>query len=103
MNINLTCRIDRSYFQNAKHYTLVSTPAVDSYSMPSSFRLTSDKDLGSKGDTIEVEVSLSGFVRGKEYVDRNTGEKKEYIDSNVFFNVISSKPHLSQVKIQKQS
>jgi|TARA_A100001015_G_C15041966_1_gene740361 hypothetical protein len=89
MKLSILCRIDKSYFNSdyQKHYTIVSTPAPDQFSMPSTFRLSSDSSLGSVGDTIEAEVQLSGYVKQEKYTDKATGEKKEFTRPVTYLNV----------------
>lgn len=89
MKFEILCRIDKSYFSSdsQKYYTIVSTPAPDEFSMPSSFRLTSAQSLGNVGDKINAKIALSGYVRQKKYKDNKTGEMKDFTDCNTYLNV----------------
>lgn len=83
-------RIDLVEFHNQKHYTVVTTPAPDEFSMPSRFKLISPAPIGQVGQTVDFTGSLSGTCRPKQYVDKQTGMQRVYQDNEVYINVIHS-------------
>lgn len=86
MKFTMKCRIDTSEIYNNRHTTVVTTPAPDSYSQPSSFKVFSDSALGAIGNEVELDVSVRGFVREKRYKDKNTGQEKVFQEDNVFLD-----------------
>lgn len=94
MKFEMLCRIDKSSFspESQKYYTIVSTPAPDEFSNPSSFRLVSSSSLGNPEDRIKATISISGYVRSKRYKDKNTGELKDFSDCNTYLSVVSFTP-----------
>jgi len=84
----LKCRIDRSEFYNNKHIVNVSTPAVDAYSKPNSYKLYSERPLGNVGDEIDVSIELTGYIREKKYNDKQTGQQKVYYEDVTFLTVV---------------
>ncbi len=94
MNFTMKCRIDETEFYNGKHYTTVQTAAPDLYSKPSSYRLQSQQPLGSAGNEITVDIAISGNVFKRPYVDKSTGQQKQYVESKVYFDaqIAQAKP-----------
>ncbi len=86
MTIQLKGRIDHTEFFNGKNMTIITTPAVDAYSQPASYKLRSQAQLGAVGQEIMVDVSISGFVRKKPYTDKQTQQPKIYWEDNVFLD-----------------
>jgi hypothetical protein len=88
MQFKLKGRIDHTEFYNGNHMHVITTPAPDAYSQPSSFKVRGPVQLGPVGQEIETHVQLSGFVRRKPYKDKQTGQDKVYWEDNVFLEVI---------------
>jgi hypothetical protein len=84
----MKARIDSSEFHNDRYTTQVTTPAPDNYSQPSSFKLSSSKELGPVKGEITVMVSVRGFIKHKPYKDKNTGQNKVFHEANVFLDVV---------------
>lgn len=94
--VNLTgVRVESSEIYQNKNYTIVSVPAPDAYSHPSKFRVTSDRALGVIGSVLDLDCSIRGMVRPKKYVDKTTGQQKEYIETDVYFDVFAVRPHVA--------
>ena len=87
-------RIDSSEFYNQKMYTIISTPAPDAFSHPSKYRVTSDKTIGNTGAVLDIDCTLRGMVRPKNYTDKATGQPKTYIETDVYFDVYAVRPHV---------
>jgi hypothetical protein len=93
-------RIDSAEVYNNKMYTVVSTPAPDQFSHPSKYRVTSDKAIGVTGALVDIDCTMRGMVRSKNYKDTNTGQQKTYIETDVYFDVYAVRLHAPQ---QQQS
>lgn len=61
-------------------YTIIQTPAVDSYSSPGNHEVCSRRMLGKPGEDIRVLVQLSGYRRS--YTDKH-GEKQYTVDNRL--------------------
>lgn len=81
-------RIDRSRTVDGMIYTEITTPAPDSYSMPSHFEIRSRTQLGVLGQEFKGKIRASGFIRSRKYTDKNTGELKEVRDRTVIFDLV---------------
>lgn len=94
MDVKLTGKIEETTFNNNTHTTLLMTPAPDSYSQPSTYKLKSDMPLGNVGQEITVECQMRGFIRRRSYNDKQTGQPKTFLDDNVVFSVfkVHAKP-----------
>jgi len=90
-------RIESTDFFENKHYTTVSSPALDAFSHPSKYRVTSEKMLGNNGNVMDIDCTMRGMVRLKSYKDRETGQPKTYNESTVYFDVYASRPHVPPV------
>lgn len=90
-------RIDSSEFYNQKMYTVVSTPAPDAFSHPSKYRVTSDKAIGNVGAVVDIDCTMRGMVRPKNYTDKQTGQPKTYVETDVYFDVYAVRPHQQPV------
>jgi hypothetical protein len=88
MNLKMKGRIDYTEFHEGNHYVCVTTPAVDAYSQPNSFKLASVSSLGSVGTEVDVVVELSGYVKKKPYQDKITHENKVFRDGVVYLRVV---------------
>ena len=84
---NLVGRIDQQRQHNNFIYTQVTTPAPDAYSMPSQFEIRSVQPLGPIGQEFKGRVRISGFIRQRQYNDKNTGELKQVADKNVMLEL----------------
>ncbi len=89
-------RIEKQEVYNGKTYTVVSAPAPDSFSHPSKFRLQSMGPIGNVGSLVDVQASINGMVRTKQYFDKSTGQQRSYDEANVFLDVVGVKPHQQQ-------
>lgn len=83
-------RIDHVEFHNGKHFTVVTTPAPDEFSHPSRFKLQSQNPIGQQGQTVDFTGFLTGTVRPKQYIDKQTGMQKIYQEADVYINVVAS-------------
>ncbi len=83
----VVARIDQQRQHNNKIYTQVTTPAPDEYSMPSQFEVRSDQPLGPLGTEFRGKLRASGFIRPRQYTDKNTGEIKQVHDKTVIFDL----------------
>ena len=92
MQVELTGKITKQAFHNGTHTTLLMTPAADAYSQPSTYKLKSDNALGNEGDEVTATCEMRGFVRNKQYRDKNTGQPKEFDEDNVIFSVKAVRP-----------
>lgn len=90
MKFLMNARIEKTLYINNRYTAVVTTPAKDQYSKPSSFKLQSDERLGDVGQECTFEVEVSGFVKENNYKDKQTGESKVYYDGNVY---LEAKPH----------
>lgn len=88
--IHIKGRLDNHEFFKGDHWHVVTLPAPDSYSQPSSIKFKSPQQLGSVGQEIESHVRMSGFVRKKDYKDKVTQQDKTYWESNVFFESVQA-------------
>lgn len=99
-NVNfIGARIDSSEFYKEKTYTTVSTPAPDQFSHPSKYRVTSEKPIGNVGAVVDIDCTMRGMVRPKNYKDKDTGQPKTYIETDVYFDVYAVRVH--QVPVVK--
>ncbi len=98
MQFTMIARIDSSDFHNNRYFTIVTTPAPDSFSHPSRFKVTSDQPIGQQNQNIELHLSVGGIVREKSYRDKQTGMNKTFLEPDVYLNVISSKLHIPNSK-----
>lgn len=87
MVMALVARIDQQRQHQNKLYTQVTTPAPDEYSMPSQFEIRSDHPLGPIGTEFRGKIRASGFIRQRQYTDKNTGELKQVADKTVIFDL----------------
>lgn len=83
-------RIDHVEFHNGNHYTIVTTPSLDEFSAPSRFKLRSQQPIGQPGQTVDFTAVLSGTVRPKQYIDKQTGMQKIYQEADTYINVVAS-------------
>jgi len=88
MTMAVIGRIDRSRQHDGKTYTHITTPAPDEYSMPSQFEIRSEQQLGPIGTEFRGKVRASGFIRPRQYTDRNTGELKQVHDKTVILDLV---------------
>jgi len=87
--INLNgVRIEKSEFYQQKYYTVVASPAPDEFSHPSKFRVTSEHALGNVGTVLNIQAEMRGLVKNKQYVDKQTGQQKQYDECSVYFDVV---------------
>lgn len=86
MNVKMKGKIVSSELYNGKHYTVLQTPAKDTYSQPSEFKVSSVINLGSVGDEVNINCNMSGYIKRKPYLDKNTGQQKVYEDVNVYLD-----------------
>jgi len=86
-------RIEKSEVYNGKTYTVVAVPASDQFSHPSKYRLQSLAQIGQIGSLVDVTCNMQGIVRAKQYYDKNTGQQKNFDESNVLLEVVTSQPH----------
>lgn len=84
----LVGRIDGQRQHNQNFYTRVTAPAPDEYSMPSQFEIRSTQPLGPIGQEFKGKIRVSGFVKDRQYTDRNTGELKMAADKTVIFDLV---------------
>lgn len=59
-------------------YTIVQTPAPDSYSSPGNHEITSTRMIGKPGEDVRIVVNLGGYRRG--YTDKH-GERQTAVDN----------------------
>lgn len=59
-------------------YTIVQTPAPDSYSSPGNHEIMSTRMIGKPGEDVRVIVSLGGYRRN--YTDKH-GERQTAVDN----------------------
>ena len=94
MQFNMLARIESSEFYNNRYFTIVTCPAVDAYSHPSKFKVTSPQPIGQPHQTFELLLSVGGVVREKTFRDKNTGQQKNFHEADVYLEVVSSKLHV---------
>jgi len=94
--VTIVGRIDLVEFHNGKHYSVVTSPAVDAYSHPSKFKVVSDNPFGQVNQTFEIQCSMGGIVRPRQYKDANTGQPRVFQEADVYLNVVSVKPYVPQ-------
>lgn len=87
-NLPFHGRIERTRIHDGKRYTVIATPAPDPYSKGDSYVMRSKSQLGTVGEIVTVYARMSGYVRQKEYKNKDTGEINKYDESNVYFDVI---------------
>lgn len=80
----MKCRIDTIEQHNGAFFHIVTTPAQDAYSKPSSFKLRSPQQLGNAGNEVTLDVTVSGSVFKKNYRDSQTGIQKQFHEANVY-------------------
>lgn len=56
------------------HLTLVTLPAPDEFTSPSTVEIRSKNALGEQGDAIKLKCRIGGRVRPYDKTDRDTGE-----------------------------
>jgi hypothetical protein len=91
MNFQMKGKIGVTEFYNGNHYTVIQTPAPDSYSQPSSFRVRSATPLGANAQEIELDCSISGFVRPKTFTNKS-GQQQTIQEPNVFIDAAIASP-----------
>lgn len=86
ISFSITGRIDDSQFDNSNgnntYRTLITTAAPDAYSQPSSYKVISDVALGAIGSEVNLDVTMTGFVRKKPYNDKKTNQPKTFWEDN---------------------
>lgn len=92
MEVKFRARIEKVTQYNGAFYYVVAKPAEDQYSMPSRFRVRCATDLGQIGTEHEFLVKLTGYVKNRQYRDRDTGQMRDIDDATVNLEVITSKP-----------
>lgn len=101
INFTLTGRIEDSQYDNRNgntvYRTLITAPAPDAYSQPSSYKLVSDTSLGGNGSEITVDVTMTGFIRKKDYRDKETNQPKTFWEDNYTLRARLAQPK-SQAK-----
>ncbi len=106
MNLNqvtIVGRVDLVEFHNGKHYSIVTSPAIDAYSHPARFKVVSDNPFGQVNQTFLITCSLGGIVRPRNYKDAATGQPRVFQEADVYFNVLTAVPHTQQQQpAQKQ-
>lgn len=80
-------RIDSQRHYQGKYYTQLTTPAPDEYSRPSQFEVRSEAPLGQIGTEWRGKLRASGFIRQRQYTDKQTGELKYVADKTVIFDL----------------
>jgi hypothetical protein len=94
MQVNFTgSRIEKMEQYNGKYYTVIGVPAPDSFSHPSKYRLQSGTKIGEFGQLIDAVCNMQGIVKTKSFMDRNSGQQKQFDESTVLFDVVSFAPH----------
>jgi len=88
MQALLKGRIESSEVYNNQVYTVVTEPAIDSYSSPQRFKVKSEAQLGAVGAEITLQVTLRGNVRQKTYTDKQTGQVKQFNEDNVYLDAV---------------
>lgn len=83
-------RIEKVRKHNDMVYTQVACPAKDEYSMPNQFELRSRNYIGEQGQNFEVKVSLNGFLKPFNYIDKNTHEQRSGVNASYVLNVIEA-------------
>lgn len=101
--VQIIGRIDESEQYNGLYYTTVTTPAADSYSRPSSYRVRSTSPLGNAGAELIIDCALSGFVQKKNVPNRRTGELMTIHDANIFFEVVNFQVKQSPAPVRNAS
>lgn len=100
----LKSRISKMIKSNNNTYiTLVQTPAPDPYSQPSTYKLSSNEQLGQPGDELDIVCSLRSWVKIKPYVEKDTGIKKEFWEQNTIFDVTDFKPSVNATPLSAAS
>lgn len=103
MNLKLNgVRIESSEFYSGKTYTIVSAPAPDAFSHPSRFKVQSQQAIGGTGQFVDLDVTVSGMVRVKNYQDKQTGQQKTFNESDVFFEVVGFKAAVQSAQVKQQ-
>jgi len=90
-------RIDSSEFYKQKMYTVVSTPAPDAFSHPSKYRVTSEQSIGNVGAVVDIDCTIRGMVRPKNYTDKSNGQPKTYVETDVYFDVYAVRAHVQPI------
>ena len=97
-DVQLIGKIEESNLFGKTWITLLITPAPDSYSQPSTFKLKSDAALGSPGDEIKATCDISGYIRRRPYKDKDTGQQKTFVEDTVNFSVTKVEPIRANIK-----
>ena len=82
------CRIDNFTRGENGFFTEVTVPAPDAFDKPSVYKIRSRSVIGQKGDFVDLDCKLSGYIKVVYFEDKETKEKKEYRNDVVFFNLI---------------
>ncbi len=94
--VTIVGRVDLVEFHNGKHYSIVTSPAADAYSHPSRFKVVSDNPFGQVNQTYEINLTLGGIVRPRNYKDAATGQPRVFQEADVYLNVVSVRPFVQQ-------
>lgn len=84
--IPMVGRIQNAKVINGNVQTILATPAPDPYSQPQTYLLRSKAQLGQVGQEIHVLADLRGFVRLKNFVNKQTGMQDEFWEGNIFLD-----------------
>jgi hypothetical protein len=93
MQALLKGKIVESNFINNKTYTTIAEPSADEYSQPNSFKVQSEHPLGNNNDIVNLKVTFGGYIKKKDYKDKQTGQAKVFTEQILF---LSALPHNGQ-------
>lgn len=74
--------------QEPRYSHQIVLKSEDEFSQPSGIMVSSSKMMGTEGDIINSNVKFSGYIKPVKYVDKETGEKKEFAQFNAYFNEV---------------
>ena len=86
--LRIAGRIEHAEFSGGKNVYNIKTPAPDAYSHPSEFRVISQQQIGGVGQVVDLNCSVRGFVKPKQYKDKQTGQQKTFWESTVMLEVL---------------
>ncbi len=76
--------------QDKTYYHQLALPGKDEYDSPSGMIVSSSKMLGGEEQVVEMLVEFSGFLKRVRYIDKKTGEEKEFLQRNYYFNEVKA-------------
>ena len=86
MKFQLQGKIQSFTNHNGNFFTVITTPAPDSYSRPSTFKVRSPHVLAQPNTEVFLDCEISGYVKTKNYI--KDGQQKHFDEPVVFIDAV---------------